>query len=64
MTRQGASAFNQPLSLDISSVTDMSYMFWVCVCNPARVCPCPAPSFGSFVCTLATVHRLRRPRTS
>ena len=30
-TRQGASgsAFNQPLSFDTSSVTDMSYMFYV-----------------------------------
>jgi len=28
-TRQYASAFNQPLSLDTSSVTDMSYMFTV-----------------------------------
>ena len=28
-TRQSASAFNQPLSLDTSSVTTMSGMFWV-----------------------------------
>ena len=27
-TRQGAFAFNQPLSFDTSSVTDMSYMFY------------------------------------
>ena len=27
-TRQGASAFNQPLSFDTSSVTDMNHMFW------------------------------------
>jgi len=27
-TRQGASAFNQPLSLDTSSVTDMGSMFY------------------------------------
>ena len=27
-TRQEAAAFNQPLSLDTSSVTDMSYMFY------------------------------------
>jgi hypothetical protein len=26
-TRQGALAFNQPLSFDTSSVTDMNYMF-------------------------------------
>ena len=29
MTRQSASAFNQPLSFDTSSVTSMSYMFFV-----------------------------------
>ena len=28
-TRQHAYAFNQPLSFDTSSVTDMSYMFYV-----------------------------------
>jgi hypothetical protein len=28
-TRQLARAFNQPLSLDTSKVTDMSYMFYV-----------------------------------
>ena len=28
-TRQGASVFNQPLSLDISSVTSMYKMFFV-----------------------------------
>ena len=28
-TRQDAAAFNQPLSFDTSSVTDMSYMFGV-----------------------------------
>ena len=31
-TRQGASSFNQPLSFDTSSVTDMSWMF--CVRSP------------------------------
>ena len=29
VTRQGASAFNQPLTFDTSSVTDMSQMFYV-----------------------------------
>ena len=29
MTRQDASAFNQPLRFDTASVTDMSGMFWV-----------------------------------
>ena len=28
-TRQGATAFNQPLSFDTSKVTDMKYMFYV-----------------------------------
>ena len=28
-SRQGARAFNQPLTLDTSSVTDMSWMFYV-----------------------------------
>eukprot|EP00964_Phaeocystis_antarctica_P019074 scaffold10522_cov62-Phaeocystis_antarctica.AAC.5 len=37
----GTRAFNQPLSLDTSSVTDMSYMFWV------RSFPCPAPNLQS-----------------
>ena len=35
-TRQGASAFNQPLSLDTSSVTDMACMFHV---RSARALP-------------------------
>ena len=35
-TRQGASAFNQPLSLDTSSVTDMAAMFYV---RSARALP-------------------------
>ena len=30
LTRQGASAFNQPLSFDTSSVTNMLNMFGVC----------------------------------
>ena len=36
-TRQSASSFNQPLSLDTSSVTTMYDMFWV------RSAACPAP---------------------
>ena len=40
-TRQGATAFNQPLSFDTSSVTDMFQMFWV------RSSPCPAPNLQS-----------------
>ena len=34
-TRQGASAFNQPLTFDTSSVTSMRYMFAVRL----RTCP-------------------------
>ena len=30
LTRQGASAFNQPLSFNTSSVRNMLQMFWVC----------------------------------
>ena len=36
-TWQGASAFNQPLSLDTSRVMDMGYMFYVRL----RACPVP-----------------------
>ena len=36
VTRQEADAFNQPLSFDTSSVTDMSYMFFV---RSARALP-------------------------
>jgi hypothetical protein len=42
-TRQGASAFNQPLSLDTSSVTNMGNMFWV------RFSRAPASSLHSWV---------------
>ena len=35
---QQASAFDQPLSFDTSSVIDMRFMFWV------RSSPCPAPN--------------------
>eukprot|EP00964_Phaeocystis_antarctica_P034498 scaffold19637_cov48-Phaeocystis_antarctica.AAC.1 len=40
-SRQSASAFNQPLSFDTSSVTDMLNMFTV------RSSPCPAPNLQS-----------------
>eukprot|EP00964_Phaeocystis_antarctica_P070615 scaffold43012_cov49-Phaeocystis_antarctica.AAC.6 len=40
-TRQAASAFNQPLGFDTSSVIDMSLMFYV------RSSPCPAPNLQS-----------------
>ena len=39
MTRQYATAFNQPLSLDTSSVTDMSYMFSMSSYNTVRLPP-------------------------
>ena len=39
VTRQDASAFNQPLSLDTSRVTDMFYMFKV---RPPRAPYCPS----------------------
>jgi surface protein len=50
VTRQEAYAFNQPLSLDTSSVTKMRGMFWV---RPLRVpCPpCPAGSSVHAACT-------------
>ena len=44
-TRQSASAFNQLLSLDTSSVTTMSGMFWV---RSARA----YPTSGNFACML------------
>eukprot|EP00964_Phaeocystis_antarctica_P115127 scaffold79087_cov69-Phaeocystis_antarctica.AAC.1 len=40
-SRQGAAAFNQPLSFDTSSVTNMGYMFQV------RSSPSPAPNLQS-----------------
>ena len=41
-TRQSAAAFNQPLSLDTSKVTTMSYMFSV----RSEPCPAPDPQLG------------------
>ena len=41
-TRQSATAFNQPLSLDTSSVTNMNYMFNVRL----RACPCAHSPIG------------------
>ena len=45
-TRQYASAFNQPLSFDTSSVTDMRYMFFV---RSARALGPQALSWAIFV---------------
>ena len=47
VTRQDAPAFNQPLSFDMSSVTDMSQMFYVRLCRAQR----PAGSFVHAACT-------------
>eukprot|EP00964_Phaeocystis_antarctica_P027854 scaffold15707_cov63-Phaeocystis_antarctica.AAC.4 len=53
--RPDAHAFNQPLSFDTSSVTDMGYMFRV------RSSPCPAPNLQSrpllhAACTAVARH--------
>ena len=47
-TRQSASAFNQPLSFDTSSVTDMEWMFHV---RSARALP-SASTVGAFPAAL------------
>ena len=60
-TRQGAGAFNQPLSFDTSSVTDMYGMFWV------RFARALAPSLESgplpvdAACVAATPNALTPP---
>ena len=60
-TRQGASAFNQPLSFDTSSVTDMTSMFYV---RSARaLCPpqsssWPLPLHAACAATAPTPSRL------
>ena len=53
--RQEASAFNQPLSLDTSKVTDMGFMFQV---RPARV-PFAQSPVGPFVCMSLAPPSLR-----
>ena len=66
-TRQGASAFNQPLSLDTSSVTSMQYMFYVrsavpCQQPPQLGPPCkllaPPPLPHAFPTTRLTCRPL------
>eukprot|EP00964_Phaeocystis_antarctica_P069347 scaffold42116_cov53-Phaeocystis_antarctica.AAC.1 len=58
-TRQIASAFNQPLSFDTSSVTGMASMFYV------RSSPCPAPNLQSrpplHAACIAVARRLPPP---
>ena len=51
VTRQGASAFNQPLSFDTSSVTKMRGMFRV---RPPRACRAPQCQIGSSVHAVST----------
>ena len=53
VTRQVASVFNQPLSFDTSSVTDMGFMFGVCA--PPRALP--------PICGRALSCTLRAPRS-
>ena len=57
---QLASAFNQPLSFDTSSVTNMRSMFYVR--TPARV-PCPQCPAGSSVHAASAAIAATRPRT-
>eukprot|EP00964_Phaeocystis_antarctica_P117934 scaffold81772_cov49-Phaeocystis_antarctica.AAC.7 len=52
---QQASAFNQPLSFDTSSVTSMYYMFYV------RSSPCPGPQSAVEPSPTRCVHRGRPP---
>ena len=52
VTRQGASAFNQPLTFETSSVTDMSQMFYVRPPLTRGRAKCPVGS---------SVHTLRAP---
>eukprot|EP00964_Phaeocystis_antarctica_P036686 scaffold20948_cov51-Phaeocystis_antarctica.AAC.2 len=52
-SRQYAYAFNQPLSFDTTSVTDMNRMFEV------RSAPCPAPNLQSC----PALYTLRAPRS-
>jgi len=57
-TRQSASAFNQPLSWDTSSVTDMRYMFQV------RFARAPASSLHSWVLCLHAACAAAAPTPS
>ena len=54
-TRQGALAFDQPLSLDTSSVTRMDHMFSVCSARALYASP-------AFKSGPPHAHRLRRYR--
>jgi len=65
VTRQGASAFNQPLSLDTSSVTNMGWMLKVRVPSVQSAPPCtlraPPPPPTRPPHALAPPTPLRRP---
>ena len=58
-SRQSASAFNQPLSFDTSSVTNMQHMFYV------RSSLCPAPN-SAPICSraLSPLHAAPSPAVS
>ena len=60
VTRQGASAFNQPLSLDTSSVTDTAWMF---VVHP-RAHAVPSVLSRALRARCVLRHRPTRPRAS
>ena len=54
VTRQQASAFNQPLSLDTSSVTSMAYMFYV---RAVLALPPPCPVVPPCTLLAPLLHR-------
>eukprot|EP00964_Phaeocystis_antarctica_P052428 scaffold30701_cov45-Phaeocystis_antarctica.AAC.1 len=54
-SRQYALAFNQPLTFDTSSVTNMDWMFDV------HSSPCPVPQFAVAPCPARRVRRSRPP---
>ena len=56
-TRQDASAFNQPLSLDTSSVTSMRLMFYV---RSARALPA-ASTIGASLARCLRRQRFSKP---
>ena len=57
-TRQGANNYNQPVSFNTSSVTDMSSMFHV---RSPRMCPAPQSSTVVWVLRVYRARRLRPP---
>jgi hypothetical protein len=59
-TRQDSSAFNQPLSLDTSSLTDMRYMFYV---RSAPALPAASTVGSSLHAACATAASPRPPAT-